>query len=211
MAPNFWLLTWTVPVFVVLLWLPVEQELEDARLHFGERASLEARLTVLSKHPDFVVHAATNIRLMGGGNSGAASGAGNSGGGGGGAGQHHAGGDSSSHCLRIHPTPGTRRLNKARIRNVRIVGERNSGVQLLRSDLAKAFKNVTVENGVTRWVYWFQDPNLAHYVDGHNPERSVVIHVATDPYEWMSRMQENPIHAPYHRRPTHGGGLFFFA
>ena len=41
--------SWTIPVFVVLMWLPIEQELEDARLHFGERASLEARLAVLSK------------------------------------------------------------------------------------------------------------------------------------------------------------------
>jgi len=105
-------------------------------------------------------------------------------------------------------------------------------VQLLRSDLQKAFRtNVTVENGVTRWVYWFQDPNVAHFVENHNPERSVVIHIVVEPvrpcfcflfgvgrqrhneintrvppqYEWMSRMQENPIHAPYHRRPAHGG------
>jgi len=48
--------------------------------------------------------------------------------------------------------------------------------------LQKAFRtNVTVENGVTRWVYWFQDANVAHFVENHNPERSVVIHIVVEP------------------------------
>jgi hypothetical protein len=152
--PNLWLLTWTLPVFLVLLWLPVEQELEDARLHFGERASLEARLKVLSKHPDFVVHAASSIRLMGHPS------------------RHPEYSPSVAHCVRITASPGAKPLNRQRIKNIRIVGERNSGVQLLRSDLARAFKNVTVEAGVTRWVYWFQGPPPTLALPRADPRRT---------------------------------------
>jgi len=111
--PNLWLISWTIPVFIVLLWLPIEQELEDARLHFGERASLEARLAVLSKHPDFVVHASSNVRLMGGKDP------------------RHSADYYTSHCLRIPSTPGSKRQNKKTIRNVSGPKTNNNGADLI--------------------------------------------------------------------------------
>lgn len=241
---NWYLLTSTLPIFLVLFWLPIQQELEDSLL--GTRASLEDRVSVLAKHPDFVIHATskggayrsalishTNNAFWSasspyyypssyGYSSSSSSSSSSSRGGGG-----------REECLRLVPNKAARHNNATqsaarrhrlpRIKDIRIVGERNSGSQTLKEHLTKLVRNVTVESGVIRYGYWFQDPaHLYHQMSSTTTtatatsssssfssalrlpkEEVLVIHVVTEPYEWFRRLKANPIHAPYHRRSSH--------
>ena len=195
-----WFLIWTIPVLVVLFVLPVQQEIEDRKsMNSGhKRVSLEDRVAVLARSPiGFVVPAASHQRWM----------------------RFHTASQTASstsglassmlaNCVRAFGTNQTLvanpnlRKSLPRIKHIRILGERNTGTRRLRADLMKAFRNITVESGVTRWGYWFQDEELLNPQE-INPSETLVIHVVLEPYEWFARMQTNPIHAPYHRKPLH--------
>ncbi|KAH9257801.1 hypothetical protein BASA81_003819 [Batrachochytrium salamandrivorans] len=206
---NFWFLLSTLPVFLVLFVLPIQQEMEE--FHKG-RTSFQDRVAVLSSHPiDFVVknghqrwsipikysHYRVNVPYSAKPSTNSQSSLSsvstnevNSA-----SGNHH-------HCIRLfganetmNADPNSRK-NLPKIRHIRIIGERNSGTTLLRRDLQKMLRNTSVESGVTRQGYWFQDSGF----DVPNRDEILVIHVVLEPYEWFARMQANPIHAPFHRK-----------
>ena len=206
LRPNFLLLASTFPVFFVLLLLPIQQEVEDSLL--GKRASFEDRVSVIAEHPDFVIHATSkggayrSALILHKMNTEE---------------QEYQSGlnmnlnhlehivASNKDCSRILPNSRNRteRHKLPFIKDIRIVGERNSGAQTLREHLAKAIllKNITIESGITRFGYWFQDfsaLNLKNFK--HGLKNTLVIHIAGEPYEWFKRMKANPIHAPYHTK-----------
>jgi hypothetical protein len=190
---NPWFFVWTIPIFIVLFWLPVQEEVEDSKKG-GGRAPLEDRVSVLAKHPiDFVVHATSHQRWTLPYKTKAF--------------KPPAIDGPATPCIRLFGLNET--LNKdqnlrkqlPRIKYIRIVGERNSGTRMLKNDLQRALRNVSIESGVTRWGYWFQDSSLFNLQEHPKPEETLVVHVVLEPYEWFARMQTNPIHAPYHRKP----------
>ncbi|GBG24303.1 Hypothetical Protein FCC1311_005212 [Hondaea fermentalgiana] len=92
----------------------------------------------------------------------------------------------------LAPVEGERML-----KYVRVVGERNSGVDGVVDLLSKLFPNVTVGSGFVRTKYWFQDEReLDPEID---LEEVLVVVVLRNPYDWTLLMQRNPIFAPAHR------------
>lgn len=168
--------------------------MEEFEIQRGfNRAKLEERVSVLAQYPvDFVVHA-TAPRWYKPKTYKTPASTGSS--------------TSVLPCTRLYGLNETMRKHPAlrksfpRIKHVRVIGERNTGTRTLIQDLAKSLRNTTVDSGITRWGYWFQDPALLSPVE-HFPNETLVIHVVLDPVEWFARMQANPIHAPYHRKTS---------
>lgn len=203
LARNYWLVAWTLPVVFVLFYLPLLQEWED-RLKGQGRAPLQERVAILQQHPiDFAVRGSKHQRWYFPAAKAYAT--------------WHPGSTDGGSGLPLYPSQCVRifgfneslaknpALRKAlpKIKIIRVIGERNSGTRVLRADLAKALRNMTIENGLSRWGYWFQDPNVVSTNPATDflPHETLVIHVVCEPYEWFARMQANPIHAPFHRRP----------
>jgi hypothetical protein len=83
------------------------------------------------------------------------------------------------------------------IREIHVVGERNSGTKFLTQALQTCFPkstSVRVHRDFVRSKHWFQpiQPTSNAYLS------SLVIIVVRDPVEWMASMVEKPYHSPNH-------------
>jgi len=83
-----------------------------------------------------------------------------------------------------------------KLKHIRVIGERHSGVDGVTALLARSFPNVTVGSGFVRGKYWFQEERL---LDGIDLENVLVVVVLRNPYDWIALMQRSPINAPAHR------------
>jgi len=92
-------------------------------------------------------------------------------------------------------------IGESKLKYVRVVGERNSGVDGVVELLSKIFPNVTVGSGFVRSKYWFQDERI---LDPEiDLEEVLVVVVLRNPYDWTLLMQRNPVFAPAHRIKKH--------
>lgn len=194
------LLLSVIPVLIVLLGLPIMEEMEIARnAAVGGRGTVRDRLALLESHPDWIIRASShNVHLPGSSLKTT----------------YSYNFNSKSNPVRTckvfkptraqsldsdeHTTSGRRA--RPRITHVRIVGERHCGTQYLKSELTKNVRNATVSSGFTRWKYWFQEERLLSAKARKRLPSTLVVHVSCDPYQWIARMQANPIFAPYHRQ-----------
>uniref|UniRef100_A0A7S2RMW5 Uncharacterized protein n=1 Tax=Mucochytrium quahogii TaxID=96639 RepID=A0A7S2RMW5_9STRA len=82
------------------------------------------------------------------------------------------------------------------IRHIRVIGERNSGVNGVVDLLRKVFPNVTTGAGFVRSRYWFQDESVLP--KGINLDEVLVVVVLRNPVDWLRMMRKNPVYAPNH-------------
>lgn len=85
---------------------------------------------------------------------------------------------------------------EGKIKHVRLVGERHSGIKDLSRLLRSHLINVTVHEGLGRGPFWFQDEYLAS--QEVNLDETLILLVTRNPYKWMFAMMNDPIHAPNH-------------
>jgi hypothetical protein len=101
------------------------------------------------------------------------------------------------HCLmRRYFYPNNTTTNNSRIREVHIVGERNSGTKFITQFLQQCFpkkSKIRVHRDFIRSKHFFQPiHNKADYTN------SLIVVVVRDPIEWMAAMREFPYHSPSH-------------
>lgn len=81
-----------------------------------------------------------------------------------------------------------------KIRQISLIGERNSGTRWSWSHLNECFNHsIPVERHLTRYKHWFQYPNYTAY-----PHDTLVIAQFRNPYDWLKAMQRVPHHSPSH-------------
>jgi hypothetical protein len=128
-------------------------------------------------------------------------------------------GDAPRSCPGFTPRKDLESSPKVRI--IRVIGERGSGVEAVADALQGLFPNATVGAGFTRGKFWFQSESLLSMAldDGSgaaagkkgerkkNKEqtqidisRVLVVVVLRNPYEWLHQLRRNPLHAPDHVR-----------
>uniref|UniRef100_A0A6U3SML2 Sulfotransferase domain-containing protein n=1 Tax=Ditylum brightwellii TaxID=49249 RepID=A0A6U3SML2_9STRA len=79
-----------------------------------------------------------------------------------------------------------------------ILGERNSGVPWMLQQLARCYPTTEVTNILQRSGEWFQDETLYQY----QQQRTLVIALFLNPYDWVNAMRLNPINMPSHTNVT---------
>ena len=102
------------------------------------------------------------------------------------------------HCLmgRYHYPNNRAMNNSSRIREVHIVGERNSGTKFITQFLQQCYpktSKVRVHRDFIRSKHFFQPIH-----DTADYSRSLIVVVVRDPIEWMAAMREFPYHSPSH-------------
>ncbi|CAB9507314.1 expressed unknown protein [Seminavis robusta] len=87
-----------------------------------------------------------------------------------------------------------KRKPERRIRQISLIGERNSGTRWTWNHLEECFNHsIPVERHLTRYKHWFQYPNYTAY-----PHDTLVIAQFRNPYDWLKAMQRVPHHSPSH-------------
>eukprot|EP00586_Coscinodiscus_wailesii_P014063 CAMPEP_0172505320 /NCGR_PEP_ID=MMETSP1066-20121228/185476_1 /TAXON_ID=671091 /ORGANISM="Coscinodiscus wailesii, Strain CCMP2513" /LENGTH=208 /DNA_ID=CAMNT_0013281885 /DNA_START=65 /DNA_END=687 /DNA_ORIENTATION=- len=80
-----------------------------------------------------------------------------------------------------------------RIRVISLLGERSSGTKWMFEELKKCFGgSLRVKRGLTRDKHWFQ------FDDGRERNKTMVIAMFRNPFDWTSAMIAKPHHAPNH-------------
>ncbi|GKY99495.1 hypothetical protein MPSEU_000903700 [Mayamaea pseudoterrestris] len=84
------------------------------------------------------------------------------------------------------------------IRQIAILGERNSGTRWTSDHIAECFNHsVVVTRGLTRYKHWFQYVNASKY-----KHDTLVLAQFRNPYDWLKAMEHVPHHSPAHLRTT---------
>jgi hypothetical protein len=100
------------------------------------------------------------------------------------------------HCLMRRYYYPNMTTNNSRIREVHIVGERNSGTKFVTQFLQQCYpkkSKIRVHRDFIRSKHFFQPiHNNADYTN------SLIVVVVRDPIEWMAAMREFPYHSPSH-------------
>lgn len=84
-------------------------------------------------------------------------------------------------------------VGNSKLRRITIVGERNSGVDWLQSNVAKCFPQLEVTDSFSRSSHWFQSMELH---DASTP--TIVLQVVLNPYDWVDAMRTSPRNMPEH-------------
>lgn len=85
-----------------------------------------------------------------------------------------------------------------KIRQISIIGERNSGTRWTFGHLGKCFNHsIKVTTTFSRYKHWFQFPDYKRYK--HN---TIVVAQYRNPYTWLKAMQKVPHHSPAHLKYT---------
>lgn len=109
------------------------------------------------------------------------------------------------HCLMrryLYPPKST---NSSRIREVHVVGERNSGTKFITQFLQQCYpktSKIRVHRDFIRSKHFFQP--IHHNADYTN---SLIVVVVRDPIEWMAAMREFPYHSPSHLAGFHNSQI----
>mmetsp|Transcript_3859 Transcript_3859/g.8850 ORF Transcript_3859/g.8850 Transcript_3859/m.8850 type:complete len:317 (-) Transcript_3859:7847-8797(-) len=83
---------------------------------------------------------------------------------------------------------------KGKIKQVTVLGERNSGTRWTYGHLSKCFNHtIPVTRTLTRYKHWFQEPVYNRY-----PHDTLVVMQFRNPYDWLKAMQRVPHHSPAH-------------
>lgn len=84
----------------------------------------------------------------------------------------------------------------AKITQIHVIGERNSGTKWLQHELEKCFPRKTSgirsHRDFLRSKHFFQPPSRGNF------ETSLVVSIVRDPFEWVAAMREKPYHMPEH-------------
>ncbi|CAJ1956501.1 unnamed protein product [Cylindrotheca closterium] len=89
---------------------------------------------------------------------------------------------------------GGRTKAQQKIRQISIIGERNSGTRWTFGHLGRCFNHsIKVTTTFTRYKHWFQFPDYKRYK--HN---TIVVAQYRNPYTWLKAMQKVPHHSPAH-------------
>lgn len=89
---------------------------------------------------------------------------------------------------------GGREKRKVKVRQISLLGERNSGTRWTYAHLNECFNHsIPVERRLTRYKHWFQYQNETQY-----PHDTLVIAQFRNPYDWLKAMQRVPHHSPSH-------------
>lgn len=89
------------------------------------------------------------------------------------------------------------------IRQISILGERNSGTRWTYDHISECFNHsLAVENRLTRHKHWFQYNNPSKYL--HD---TLVLAQFRNPYEWLKAMEHVPHHSPAHLRTASNATL----
>jgi hypothetical protein len=85
---------------------------------------------------------------------------------------------------------------RRRIRQISILGERNSGTRWTYDHISECFNHsISVQKTLTRYKHWFQYPNPSKY-----PHDTLVLAQFRNPYDWLKAMEHVPHHSPAHMR-----------
>jgi hypothetical protein len=83
-----------------------------------------------------------------------------------------------------------------KIRQISIIGERNSGTRWTFDHLSKCFDHsLPIKIKFTRYKHWLQYPDFDRY-----PHDTLVLAQFRNPYDWFKAMQHVPHHAPNHMK-----------
>jgi hypothetical protein len=87
--------------------------------------------------------------------------------------------------------------SKQSIKNIAIVGERNSGTSWITSHIQECFDHsLTVKDRFMRYKHWFQDDFREDI-----PDQTLVLAIFRNPHDWVKAMSFKPHHAPIHLFP----------
>lgn len=81
-----------------------------------------------------------------------------------------------------------------KVKQISLLGERNSGTNWMTDELKQCFPNLTVKPRLVRWKHWFQ------HDDGKEHNTTLVVAQFRNPYDWIAAMQRIPHHSPLHVR-----------
>jgi len=82
------------------------------------------------------------------------------------------------------------------IRQISILGERNSGTRWTYDHISECFNHsLRVEKRLTRYKHWFQYRNTSKY-----QHDTLVLAQFRNPYDWFKAMEHVPHHSPAHMR-----------
>ncbi len=113
---------------------------------------------------------------------------------------------------RCNFTPRPDKSAEQKIQMIRVIGERNSGVDSVANLLGRMFPNVTVGTGFTRGKFWFQSESLLiHQGVRVDLSKVLVVVVLRDPISWLRHFQKSPLHSPAHVYSTKNGWRSFLS
>ena len=81
-----------------------------------------------------------------------------------------------------------------KVKQISLLGERNSGTNWMTDELKQCFPNLTVKPRLVRWKHWFQ------HDDGKEHNTTLVVAQFRNPYDWIAAMQKVTHHSPLHIR-----------
>jgi hypothetical protein len=87
-----------------------------------------------------------------------------------------------------------------------ILGERNSGVPWLKTQLQGLYPNITVTTTLIREGFWFQSSPLPTSVTRTPIPATMIVAVFRNPYDWVEQMRLRPRFMPAHL-DAHGHAL----
>ena len=100
------------------------------------------------------------------------------------------------HCLMRRYQYSNMKTNSSRIKEVHVVGERNSGTKFITQFLQQCYpksSKIRVHRDFIRSKHFFQPIHpKADYTN------SLIVVVVRDPIDWMAAMREFPYHSPSH-------------
>ena len=83
--------------------------------------------------------------------------------------------------------------NGAKVQQISLLGERNSGTNWVTSLLNSCFPTIPVNVHLVRWKHWFQDD-----IDDNVRLDTFVVHSVVNPYDWLELMRTVPRDMPNH-------------
>lgn len=83
--------------------------------------------------------------------------------------------------------------NGAKVQQIVLLGERNSGTNWVTSLLSSCFPTIPVNTYLSRWKHWFQDD-----IDENFRVKTHVVVSVVNPYDWLDLMRRIPRDEPNH-------------
>lgn len=101
--------------------------------------------------------------------------------------------DESLICNKyVNPTV----FNRSPVMEISLLGERNTGTNWVTALLSKCFPGIKTSARLVRWKHWFQDDDS----NENERQKTLVIAMFRNPYEWVMAMRKTPHHSPSHLR-----------
>lgn len=91
-------------------------------------------------------------------------------------------------------------VDKRKVTRLSLIGERHSGTNWMTKHLVDCFNSTElfVTDDLTRYKHWFQSDRIDRTEQEHEPEKTVVVALFRNVYQWVESMRAKPHHSPEH-------------